>query len=892
MTILVESKRMTGSSKAELNGSAVDPTSSGDEGYAFPATIAQQTFWYLDRLQPGNPALNIPLRFRLTGPLHPEELARALTELVRRHEALRTRFTVVEGELVQIVCDPSPVSLPIDDMCGVADAHRHEAVMSDEAQSPFNLETGPLFRARLLRFGDTDHVLLLNVHHIVADGWSTGLIADEIATLYAAFDAGRPSPLSQPVLQFGDYAVWQEEWLRAPAVATSLAYWKDRLAGLDPLRVPQDKSARAESAFQSRIDSILLPRELTNNLAELCPRHGVTLFMVCLACFKLLLNFRTTRTDIAVGTMVAGRSQVELEPVVGLFVNTLVLRTDLSGDPTFLELLGRVRGTVVGAMDHQDVPFGSVIETVRLGRPKSRNPLFGINFLFQRAFLNPRQAGSVTFTPIPSLSTGTTLDMNWFMVERDEGWRVSCMYDPFEYEPETIGGLLDSFRRILQEAAADPTRPISNFRFPEPGLSPVLDPFSTRTAPEEPAQKPFAQRIVPPPAENQAGQERSDLVRDDFEGQLAEVWHQVLQVQKFDVTDDFFDLGGHSLIAARLVARIHDRFGVRLSPAVLHEHSTIRQLARILKQAAGLDEGMKPTLERSHPLLPQALGTESWNGKGTHRPLLGESPVAPRPSTARLGGAFFFRSAEGQLYGVHTPPVDRDRGEGVLLCAPPGHEYLMTHRCLRLLAMDLSRAGFHVLRFDYSCMGSSWGAFEQARASRWVHDVTTAIRELSDRSHTSTISLVGLRLGAAIAYQAANDSQVKHLLLWDPVANGREYMERLRVLQARTHTEPPRARSGAIEELLGYFYPSSLVAELERLDLTTAEPQRGRVSLVLSEESPGATQLREHLALGARRPAVQLVPARSGWDDDNYTLSLTLHQARRAVVDLLGRGSP
>jgi len=205
--------------------------------------------------------------------------------------------------------------------------------------------------------------------------------------------------------------------------------------------------------------------------------------------------------------------------------------------------------------------------------------------------------------------------------------------------------------------------------------------------------------------------------------------------------------------------------------------------------------------------------------------------------------------------------------------------------------MDLSRAGFHVLRFDYSCMGNSWGEFGQASASRWVHDIGAAIHELSNRSRTPAISLVGLRLGAALAYQAVRDSRVKHLLLWDPVANGREYLERLRKLQARTHAEEAAPPVNATEELLGYFYAASLVADLERLDLTAAEPQCERISLVLSEETPGATPLRDYLALRAPRPAVQLVPTRSGWDDDTYTLSLTLHQARRAVVDLLRRAS-
>jgi pimeloyl-ACP methyl ester carboxylesterase len=241
---------------------------------------------------------------------------------------------------------------------------------------------------------------------------------------------------------------------------------------------------------------------------------------------------------------------------------------------------------------------------------------------------------------------------------------------------------------------------------------------------------------------------------------------------------------------------------------------------------------------------------------------------------------------------VYDPPADHDRGEGVVLCAPLGHEYIATHMCLRLLAADLARAGFHVLRFDYSCLGNSWGEFEEASASRWVRDVGTAIRELSDRSATSTISLVGLRLGGALAYQAASDARVKHLVLWDPVADGREYIGQLRRMQARIRPEPPGPSGQAIEELLGYFYPAHLVAELERLDLAAFEPRCERLSLLLSEETPAATRLQQHLKRHGPQPVVQSVTTRGEWDDDDYTRHLLLHQARRAVVDLLGRVLP
>jgi pimeloyl-ACP methyl ester carboxylesterase len=214
---------------------------------------------------------------------------------------------------------------------------------------------------------------------------------------------------------------------------------------------------------------------------------------------------------------------------------------------------------------------------------------------------------------------------------------------------------------------------------------------------------------------------------------------------------------------------------------------------------------------------------------------------------------------------------------------------MSTYRCLRLLALDLSKAGFHVLRFDYSCVGNSWGSFEQASASRWVRDIDAAVRELSGRLNTSSISLVGLRLGAALAYRATRQAHVRQLVLWDPVADGREYMTRLRALQARTHKQDCDPAGNAGEELLGYDYSPALVRELECLDLTVETPGCDRVSVVLTEETPGANRLRESLAQRATRPAVQLVATRTGWDDETYDRSLTLHEARRAVADLLER---
>ncbi len=844
------------------------------EEYAFPATVGQEAFWYLDRLRPGNPAYNISIRFRVTGPLRPAVLQRALAEVVRRHEALRTTFATNDGELVQRVAPPGSILLPIDDLRGQTDPQRAEALMAVEASRAFDLETGPLFRARLLRLADAEYALLLTVHHIVADGWSTGLIIDELAALYAAFAAGRASPLPEPALQYGDFAVWQTEALRAPAVVAQLDYWKKQLAALEPLSIPHDRETAAGAPVRGRIESILLPRQLTDRLTELSRQHGVTLFPTCLACLELLLRLRTSRDDVAVGTLVAGRSRTELESVVGLFVNTLVLRTDLSGDPTFLELLARVRRTVTEAMDNQDIPFGRVVEAGSVRRQKGRHPLFGVNFLFQTAFLKPAQAGDVTITPVPSLSPGVVLDLNLFMVERQEGWRVSCEYNPDEYEPETVGRLLHDFHEILEAASAHPDRPISSLRPLPKAITPGV--------PGDPAARNGRSPGLQAPAsenETAAGSTPPASDEDTLESRLARVWREVLRVERIGASEDFFDLGGHSLMAARLVAKVQDQFGIRLSPATVFEHPTIRQMARVLEGAAGSRSSKTGNVSRNAITAPSSPAQVS--------------PVNPQQRSDGVRTTpFFFQSADGPLYGVHTPPVGQDRGAAVVLCAPPGHEYMTTHWCLRLLAADLARAGFHVLRFDYSCLGNSWGAFEQASLAQWVRDVGVAVQELADRCGAPVVSLVGLRLGAALAYLAACESRVDHLVLWDPVADGRRYLAQLRQMHARIHPGGCSIQE-SVEELLGYGYPAGLVTELERLDLTTADPLCGRISLLLSDGSTDPASLRTQLSTRGPAPSIRAVGEPAAWENaDTFDNPILLHAARRAVIDRLSEPTP
>lgn len=647
-----------------------EPTPESAEGYAFPLTVAQQAFWYLDRLRPGNPASNIAVRFRITGPLRVDVLGRALAEVVRRNEALRTRIAVLEGQFLQVVDPAATAPLPVADLAGAA-APEIDRVSKEEACRPFDLAEGPLFRARLLRVGTAEHIILLTMHHIIADGWSVGLIVGELAALYTAFADGRPSPLPEPALQFGDFAVWQADWLQAPTVAAQIAYWKKQLDGVEPVSIPHDRTPPEREFPSGHIVGLLLPRALTDRLAEQSHRSGATLYQTCLACLKLLLLCRTAREDVAVGTLVAGRSRTELEPVVGLFVNTLVLRTDLSGDPTFTELLGRVQHTVLDAMSNQEVPFGSVVEALRIKRQKNRNPLFGVNFIYQRDFLHVAPAGDVTFTSFPSVSPGAALDLNIFMVERHEGWRLACEYNPDEYAPETVPHLLEQFRQLLEATLADPNRRLSAFRA-------VL----TEPRPAPPAEPRPAAPAAAPPVPVPSWGEGSGTVgaRDPIESQLAELWAEVLGVKRIGVTEDFFDLGGHSLMAARLLAKVQSRFGVRLPLATLFEQPTVESMAAAVRKA----------LDPAAPVAPMSALVE----KGTEP--LSERAKDPSPAWDTPAHVPVPRTGPSSLLESREPSADP-----APLPAAPKHDEMVPMSLRRRIALSdhwLARAAKRVNR--------------------------------------------------------------------------------------------------------------------------------------------------------------------------------------------------
>jgi Condensation domain len=448
----------------------------GDAQYEFPTTIAQQALWYLDRLHPGDPAWNIAVRFRLRGPLDISILQRALNEVVRRHEILRTTFLFDGDAPVQIVHASCKLFLPVDDLSALfsldRDAEEERRTVA-EAARPFDLKTGPLFRARLLRLAARDYMLLVTVHHIVSDGWSIGIISDEIAAHYEAFASNKPSSSPELTLQYADYSIWQKQRAQNNELELHRSYWRTKLADLPLCEIKPDFPRPPLKTNNGYILSVLLPTRLTDSLTEFSHRHNCTLYITSLAVLKVLIAYYTQQNDIYVGTLVAGRDRVELEPLIGLFVNTLVLRADLSGDPKFTELLVHVRQTVEEALAHQDLHFQQIVEALRLKPDLSRPTLYSINFIYQRDFVKPREFSGLTMVPVPSKSPGAIYDLNFFMVQRSDGWRLSCEYNCDLYDPASVSRMLGQLRNLFEELVTDPTRRISEFSFPEDAGDPL-----------------------------------------------------------------------------------------------------------------------------------------------------------------------------------------------------------------------------------------------------------------------------------------------------------------------------------------------------------------------------------------------------------------------------------
>jgi amino acid adenylation domain-containing protein len=440
----------------------------GQKGNKFPLSFPQRRLWFIDRLNPDNPVYNLPGAMRLEGVLDLEALDRVVNEIFRRHEVLRTRIEMDAGEPAQVIEAWEPRRLEVIDLREWSRGEKEEEItrrLREESRVGFNLSRGPLLRVKLLKLDETEHVVIYTMHHIVSDGWSSGILIKEVEALYQAYSAGEESPLGELEIQYADYAVWQRNWLQGEALDRQLNYWKRQLNGAPAaLELPIDRRRPSIQNYRGGKHSLTLPAELTARLKDLSRRQDVTLFMTLLAAFNALLHRYSWQEDIIVGTVVANRNRQETERLIGFFVNILALRTNLSGNPTFTELLARVREVALEAYAHQDMPFDLLVEELQPARDPRRTPLFQVLFVLQNApepIVETRptmEAQEMRLTPLEIDSDVTRYDLTLSMTETRHGLSGFLEYDTDLFEAATIMTMLKNYAALLEAMVAYPER--------------------------------------------------------------------------------------------------------------------------------------------------------------------------------------------------------------------------------------------------------------------------------------------------------------------------------------------------------------------------------------------------------------------------------------------------
>ncbi|MBA3470236.1 MAG: AMP-binding protein, partial [Herpetosiphonaceae bacterium] len=432
---------------------------------AFPLSFAQERLWFFDHLVPGSPLYNLPVALRLEGSLRFPVLQCSLDALLRRHEALRLRFSDSAGTIVQHPEPPAAARVQLIDLRQLAPDIR-AATAADlttaAARRTFDLRNGPLITFDLLRLGEAEHLLLLVVHHIVADGWSAGIFIRDLATLYTAYAADQAPLLPEPPIRFVDYVVWQRERMAGPEHAAGYQFWQERLAGAATvLELPTDRPRPAVQTFRGDTALALVPLPLAQAVQAQCKQAGVTLFMGLVAAYQALLARYTGQQDILIGSPVAGRNQRETSGLIGFFVNTVVLRTSLAGNPSVQELLARVRTTVLEALAHQDMPFEQLLGYIKPDRSLSHTPIFQVAFVLQNSPMQPLSLPGLQITPLESNSGVAKFDLHLDITETSAGLKLAIEYNTDLFNHATIQSMLGHYVRMLEGFVADPEQRVA-----------------------------------------------------------------------------------------------------------------------------------------------------------------------------------------------------------------------------------------------------------------------------------------------------------------------------------------------------------------------------------------------------------------------------------------------
>jgi amino acid adenylation domain-containing protein len=425
-------------------------------------SFAQQRLWFLSRLDPDSPAYNLCSAIRLEGQLDSGALEKTLSEVVSRHESLRTRFVATDQGPLQVIDPAAPAALPVIDLSSMAEEERDVELRRralEDCLTPFDFERGPLFRVSLYRLTEQEHAVTFVMHHIVSDAWSMDLLVREVSALYNAFSTGSPSPLGGLAIQYADYAEWQRDWLQGERLDRQLGYWKKQLAGATPsLDLPGRRPRASADSFEGESHTFLLSEALSKGLRSLAERQDATLYMLMLAAFQSLLCRLSGQEDIIVGSFISNRRRPELEAVIGFFVNTLAFRTDFKGDPTFKEILARVRATALSAYEHQDLPFEKLVDELRPERVKDRNPIFQTGFSLRHATNQTLDLSDLRVSGLAIGRTTVQFDLALDVIDTARGLSCTFIYRKNLFDPGAVRGMAGRFQVLLETLVENPER--------------------------------------------------------------------------------------------------------------------------------------------------------------------------------------------------------------------------------------------------------------------------------------------------------------------------------------------------------------------------------------------------------------------------------------------------
>jgi acyl carrier protein len=537
------------------------------ESFVSPASFGQQRLWFLSQLdEVASRAYHLTCCFEIDGALNNDALQRAIDILVHRHEALRTTFTLVDedelrigDQLCQVIASTAVVPLESIDRREAPDGEPFK-VAAEWAGRPFDLEQGPLLRVAIFRTATTRQLLVLTMHHIISDGWSVAIMCQELMTAYQAAVEEREPALPELPIQYGDFAEWQRDLLDRPEYDRQLSYWRQTLSELQAACLPTDRPRPSYQTFRGGRAPVAVPPDLVAPLEALARSESATLYMIVLAAWEIVLGRYARQRDFGVGVPTSGRGRPELQRVVGFFVNTIVLRANLTGDLTFRRLLRRVRVGVLHAFEHQDVPFDRLVQQLVPDRDPSRSPLFQVMFSFQDAPQPAFDLRDLRLTP-RDLPSGTAMfDLRLDLFPRARGLTGWIEYNRDLFEPETAGHLATELQALLAVVGSDPNQPIS---FEEREVSDPLPTAALHAASgrEEPLWEP----------------------RTEMETTVATVFKKYLRLEKIDIRDSFFALGGNSLLAVRMLAELRESLDIALPVELVLNLTSVEQLAADLE---------------------------------------------------------------------------------------------------------------------------------------------------------------------------------------------------------------------------------------------------------------------------------------------------------------------